>query len=195
MVSASMGGTGAGAPMGAAGTCTNCGSSFTTDQAYCGRCGRSLAGQQPAIGTLAADNPQGTFRQGAEDSMADGPPYESAMVLGAVLLSIFVPFIALIAALIMRGQERIQARRQFLKNWAIGSAAWLATGWLIGLIALVAIGGAATGAASCKGGIDQTVPPTYTSTDGTHWTGTFTCMNGGTITKSVPASSVPGGGS
>jgi hypothetical protein len=97
-----------------------------------------------------------------------------------------MPLIALIAALVMRGQERIQARREFLRNWAFGSAAWLCTGWLI---ALIALGSAAAGAASCQGGIDQTVPPTYASNDGTHWTGTFACMNGGTITKPVPVGS------
>jgi hypothetical protein len=51
----------------------------------------------------------------------------------------------------------------------------------------------ATGSADCKGGIDITVPPSYDSTDGKHWTGTFACMNGGTTTKPVPPSQVPGG--
>lgn len=45
----------------------------------------------------------------------------------------------------------------------------------------------------CKGGIDQSVPPSYESRDNVHWVATFTCMNGGTVTKAVPASQVPGG--
>jgi hypothetical protein len=46
----------------------------------------------------------------------------------------------------------------------------------------------------CKGGIDQMVPPSYQSSDDVHWMATYACMNGGTVTKSVPASQVPGGG-
>jgi hypothetical protein len=46
----------------------------------------------------------------------------------------------------------------------------------------------------CQGGIDQAVPPSYQSNDGVHWVATYTCMNGGTETKPVPSSQVPGGG-
>jgi hypothetical protein len=128
------------------------------------------------------------------DSRADGPPFDPLIVIGAVLLTIFFPMIALVVALVLHGGEVIWSRRQFLRNWAIASAAWLCTGWLIGLVVLVTIGSAVSGPSGCKGGIDQLTPPTYTSADGKHWTVTYTCMNGGTTERSVPASQVPGGG-
>lgn len=121
-------------------------------------------------------------------------PYGGEMTIVAVLLTIIVPLIALIAALVLRSQETGRRRRQFLKNWAVASAAWMCTGWLVALIAFAAVASSVGGASSCQGGIDQLVPPTYQSTDGTHWTGTYQCVNGGTLTKSVPASQVPGGG-
>jgi len=187
------GGPAEGTPLGHAGTCAHCGAPYGTGQRFCGSCGQGLADQRPAGDTPATDFPGQGLAQEVGGDEADGPPYEGAMALGAVLLSIFMPLIALIVALILRGQERIQARRRFLKNWAIGSAVWLGTGWLLALIALIVIGSSVAGAGSCQGGIDQAVPPTYDSTDGTHWTATYACMNGGTITKPVPASSVPGG--
>jgi len=122
-------------------------------------------------------------------------PYGGEMTIVAVLLTIIVPLIALIAALVLRSQETRQRRRQFLKNWAIASAAWMCTGWLVALIAFASIASSVGGASSCQGGIDQLVPPTYQSADGVHWTATYQCMNGGSLTKSVPASQVPGGGS
>ena len=122
-------------------------------------------------------------------------PYGSEMTIVAMLLTIIVPLIALIAALVLRAQETRQRRRQFLKNWAIASAAWMCTGWLVALIAFASIASSVGGASSCQGGIDQLVPPTYQSADGVHWTATYQCMNGGSLTKSVPASQVPGGGS
>jgi hypothetical protein len=117
-------------------------------------------------------------------------------MIGAVLLTIFFPFISLIAALVLRAQELRPMRREQLKNWAIASGAWLATGWVIAIIAFIAFSSAVStaGLSGCKGGIDQPVPPSYESNDGQHWIGTFTCMNGGTMTKPVPNSQVPGGG-
>jgi hypothetical protein len=120
-------------------------------------------------------------------------PYAGEALAGAILLTLFAPFIALIVALAMRAQEVRPARRDQLKNWAIASGGWLATGWVIGIIVSSSILGAVV-PSGCKGGIDLTVPPSYDSTDGKHWVGTFTCMNGGTMTKPVPASQVPGGG-
>ena len=114
-------------------------------------------------------------------------------MIGAVLLTIFMPFIALIAALVLRAQEVRPIRREQLKNWALASGVWLASGWLIAII-VFASALSAIGPSGCKGGIDITVPPSYESSDGKHWVGTFTCMNGGTITKPVPAGQLPGGG-
>src|SRR5215472_4902302 len=168
------------------GYCPNCGAALQAGQNYCARCGT-------ALGTAGAPGaPGATF--GPPAVFGDDVPYPREAVLGAVLLTIFMPFIALIAALLLRAQELRPARREQLKNWAIASGAWLATGWVIALIVFASVLSAiGPHAAGCKGGIDQAVPASYQSNDGQHWVGTFTCMNGGTITKPVPASQVPGG--
>src|SRR5260370_22973375 len=90
------------------------------------------------------------------------PPYGPGATVGAILLSLFMPLLALIAAVGLRSQERRQRRRQFLKNWAIGSAIWMCTGWLITIIAFSAV---SSGTSGCRGGIDQLVPPSYQSND------------------------------
>lgn len=90
--------------------------------------------------------------QPAADDLAqalDDPPYGSELTIVAILLTIFVPFISLVVALVMRAQELRPKRRQFLKNWAIAAAAWLCTGWLVAVIAFSAI---SSGASGCKGG-------------------------------------------
>jgi hypothetical protein len=43
------------------------------------------------------------------------------MPVAAVLLSLFMPLIALIVALVMRAGELRPSRRGFLKSWAIAS--------------------------------------------------------------------------
>jgi hypothetical protein len=97
-----------------------------------------------------------------------------------VLLTLFMPFIALIVALVMRSSEVRPSRRGFLKSWAIGSAAWLCTGCVF---ALILFAGVASSAGGCKGGIDQLSPLTFTSSDNKHWTVTYSCVNGGTKSK------------
>jgi hypothetical protein len=177
------------------GYCTACGTAYVGGQSYCGRCGSRLT-REPQTGGQFGD--PATASAPAGDSAADpaglhpadDSPYSTGATFGAVLASIFVPFIALLAALVLRSQERRPLRRQFLRNWAIGSAVWLCTGWLIPIIAFSA---ASPGASGCQGGIDQLVPPSYQSSDDVHWQATYTCMNGGTETKSVPSSQVPGG--
>lgn len=194
------------------GYCLNCGASRPPGQNYCGNCGTAFG---------PADSPGGTFGTpvtgsdlgglgagavsagpgwtgpGAQGGAGAGSGVDAAYpreaVIGAVLLTVFMPFVALIAALILRTQELRRTRRDQLKNWAIASGAWLATGWVIGIV-VFASALSAVGPAGCKGGVNQAVPPSYESSDGKHWVATFTCMNGGTITKSVPASQVPGGG-
>lgn len=182
--------------------CRTCGTPFDVLQRYCGVCGSRLdneqkphdsAGRGPsdAWPDSGADEP-GIHQQPtpAEPAIGDSP-FGVGATIGAVALSLFLPLIALIVALAMRSQERRPSRRRFLKNWAIGSAVWLCTGWLIPLVAFSAASPVVSG---CQGGIDQAVPPSYQSSDGTHWQATYTCMNGGTVTRSVPASQVPGGG-
>jgi hypothetical protein len=181
----------------ATGFCTACGAAYGVGQSYCGRCGSRLyhhatpgffgpSTSAGAVATSSTGDPQ--FQ--AVGPATDDPPYSAGATAGAVLLALVLPAIALIAALALRSQERGPQRRQFLKNWAIGSAAWLCTGWLIPVIAFSA---AVSGVSGCQGGINQAIPPSYQSSDGVHWVATFTCMNGGTETKPVPSSQVPGG--
>jgi len=183
-----------------AGYCTACGSPYAAGQSYCGHCGGRLtqdAGADNLSGRGASASPgarpdAGNAAPGSPSAAPAGDdlPYGAGATAGAVLLSLFMPVIALIAALVLRAQELRPKRRQFLQNWAVGSVAWLCTGWLIGIIAFSS---ASSGASGCQGGIDQTIPPSYQSGDGVHWEATFTCMNGGTETKPVPSSEVPGG--
>jgi hypothetical protein len=190
------------------GYCTSCGTGWRAGQNFCGSCGAALstdgtAGLRDATSGSSVTGPHSAFasagksafgaRAGAEPGPDNDAPYPREAMIGAVLLTIFVPFIALIAALVLRAQEMRPMRREQLKNWAIASGAWLATGWVIGIV-LFSSALSAVSPSGCKGGIDYTVPPSYESTDGQHWVGTFSCMNGGTITKHVPASQVPGGG-
>lgn len=190
------------------GYCPNCGAAWLAGQNYCGSCGTAIGAARAAFGSPMIGSNSGVSagalsagaggtgpgtRAGAEPGPGDDAPYPREAMIGAVLLTIFLPFIALIAALMLRAQEMRRARREQLKNWAIASGAWLASGWVIGLILFGSVLSAVT-PSGCQGGIDQAVPPSYESSDGQHWVGTFTCMNGGTITKPVPASQVPGGG-
>jgi hypothetical protein len=55
-----------------------------------------------------------------------------------------MPFIALVAALIMRGSETRPKRLSFLTTWAIASGVWLATGFLVGIIVISSVAGGGT---------------------------------------------------
>lgn len=43
------------------------------------------------------------------------------------------------------------------------------------------------------GGIDYSIPPTYTAGSGQTWVATYTCMDGGTVRKPVPSESLARG--
>jgi hypothetical protein len=185
-----------------AGYCTACGASFQVGQAYCGKCGNRLSAESPTgyryeqpAGSMVSDPlpSAGVTTAPIGESFPDDEPYSSGATIGAVLLTVFMPLISLIVALMLRSQERGPRRRQQLKNWAIASGIWLCTGWLIPIIAFSAAASGMSGGSGCSGGIDQSVPPSFQSNDGVHWQATYVCMNGGTETKSVPASQVPGG--
>ena len=67
----------------------------------------------------------------------DAGPYNGAAVAGAVLATLFFPLIALIAALLLMGNETSPARRSQLRAWAWASGGLLALGMLFVVLALV----------------------------------------------------------
>jgi hypothetical protein len=89
-----------------------------------------------------------------ESATPEGKPYEPSSIVGAILLTIFMPFIALIAALLIRGSERDPARKAQLGTWAAASGAYLAVGLLIGvaIFASVASGTHGNTKGPCLGG-------------------------------------------
>jgi hypothetical protein len=157
--------------------CGKCGAARAEGDSFCPRCGAAYADPAPA----SAPPPD-----------AD-TPFGGEMTLVAILLAAFMPFIALIVALVMRSGEERPSRRQFLKTWAIASGAWLATGWIVALLAFSAIASSVGGGSGCKGGPDPFGLPEYTSSDGTHWTAIVPCVGGGTKTRPAKPGEVPGG--
>jgi hypothetical protein len=137
-------------------------------------------------GTASSAEPANTATEPREQG--HDSDYDPAAKVGAILLSIFLPLIAIIAALVLRGSEHSPRRRQFLKWWAIGTAGWMCSGFVIALVGFISL---LPGAAGCQGGINRAVPPSFTSSDGQHWTAVYTCMNGGTMEKPAPPGSVP----
>jgi hypothetical protein len=57
--------------------------------------------------------------------------YTDAAVAGAVLATLFVPFIALIAALLLQGNESDPRKKAQLRTWAWVSLGWLAVGTVV----------------------------------------------------------------
>ncbi len=57
---------------------------------------------------------------------ASGSGYTGAPVAGAVLATLFFPFIALIAALLLQGSEADPQKKAQLRTWA-----WISGGWLV----------------------------------------------------------------
>jgi hypothetical protein len=54
--------------------------------------------------------------------------YDGAAVAGAVLATVFFPFVALIAALLLQGNESDRRKKAQLRTWAWWSGGWLVFG-------------------------------------------------------------------
>ena len=116
-----------------------------------------------------------------------GPGYTGAAVAGAVLGTLFFPFISLIAALLLQGGEVEPRKRSQLRSWAWASGGWMIFWFLIVLVAAGAIGGSGSGGVSrsgpCQGGPDM-------GASGRNIPGTnkyvFPCVFGGTETTRLP---------
>jgi hypothetical protein len=76
---------------------------------------------------------------------AEDSGYDSAAVLGAVLATIFFPLIALIAALLLQGNEHHPAKRAQLRKWAWLSGGWIAVQAIFFVIIFIAIASSASG--------------------------------------------------
>ena len=63
---------------------------------------------------------------GSAPSDPSGAGYTGAAVAGAVLATLFFPFISLIAALLLQGGETDPVKRSQLRTWA-----WVSGGWLL----------------------------------------------------------------
>ena len=168
--------------------CGKCGSERVGIDAYCRACGTAF--DDPGTPQTADGSSDAAVVPPAPVGEEPGEAFPSWAAAGAVLATIFAPFISLIVALVMYGNEKRLGRRGFLKNWAIGSAAWLGVGVLIFIVIFASAGGGG----GCKGGRDPFGLPSYESSDNVHWQETVACVNGGQTTFSVPAGKVPGNG-
>jgi hypothetical protein len=166
--------------------CGNCGAERIAGDQYCATCGRAYAERPPGDPDTAA-SPTVQVEKGAQ---AADTPFPDWAGIAAGALTLFMPLISLIIALVMRSSEQGPRRRRFLKNWAVASGAWLCTGWILALIVFSSSGAFSGG--GCKGGPDPFgVPISFTSTDNKHWTATVPCVNGGTTTRPARKGEVP----
>jgi hypothetical protein len=77
---------------------------------------------------------------GSAPRLEDAPPYNGAAVAGAVLATLFFPLIALIAALLLLGNEQSPQRRSQLRTWAWVSGGFMALGLLLVVLVFVSVG-------------------------------------------------------
>jgi hypothetical protein len=98
--------------------CTSCGAPREAAANFCGSCGQAFA---RAPGAVVA-------------TTIDDEPYGSEILIAAALLAVFMPFVALIAALVLRANERRPSRRAFLKSWAIAAGAWMCAVWVFAIL-------------------------------------------------------------
>lgn len=116
-----------------------------------------------------------------------GPGYPGAAVAGAVLATLFFPFISLIAALLLQGGETDPRKKSQLRTWAWASVGWMAFGVVLVLLAVGAFRSGASGVSRsgpCQGG-------PQTGAAGKQIPGTnkfvFPCVFGGTETTRFPS--------
>ena len=87
---------------------------------YCGKCGAARAEGDafcPSCGAAYSDTERSSPFASA-GPRTDDTPFGGEMTLVAILLAAFMPFIALIVALVMRSGEERPSRHQFPKTAA-----------------------------------------------------------------------------
>jgi len=84
-----------------------------------------------------------------------GTGYSGAPVAGAVLATLFFPFISLIAALLLQGGQSDPRKKAQLRTWAWVSGGWMVF-WVLILVVLANVGGGSAGSVDrsgpCQGG-------------------------------------------
>lgn len=117
-----------------------------------------------------------------------GTGYAGASVAGAVLATLFFPFISLIAALLLLGGQTDPRKRSQLRTWAWASGAWIVLGLVLVLLVAGVIGGSASGSVSrsgpCVGG--PKVGATGTQVPGSTTRFVEPCVISGTETVTLP---------
>lgn len=118
-----------------------------------------------------------------------GPGYEGAAIAGAVLATVFFPFIALIAALLLQGGESDPRKKAQLRTWAWVSGGWMLFGLVLVLLAVGAVGGHASGSNVSRSGPCQGGPELNSTGRNIPGTDTyvFPCVFGGTETTRLPS--------
>ena len=112
--------------------------------------------------------------------------YPSSAVLGAVLATLFIPLISLIAALVLAGQQANERKRAQLRTWAWASGGWIAVQAVAAIIFFVAVassGPSVDRSGPCMGGPEIGATGRDTG-DGEHFV--LPCAGGGTVTVRVP---------
>ena len=74
-----------------------------------------------------------------------GTGYDGAAVAGAVLATLFFPFIALIAALLLQGGQPDPRKKSQLRTWAWASGGLLVLDFVLVLLAVGAFAGSGSG--------------------------------------------------
>jgi MFS family permease len=114
--------------------------------------------------------------------------YGWASVAGAVLATLFFPFVSLIVALLLLGAQEDRVKRRSLRTWAWSSAAWLVAG--VGIVLALWLGGSSSGverSGPCVGG--PQVNADGKAVPGSRTRFVVPCAISGTATVTFPSSS------
>ena len=101
------------------------------------------------------------------------------------MATIFVPFIALIVALVMLGNETNPVKRAFLKTWAWASGGVLALFFVIGVIAFASVANSVPTVSTngpCEGGPILNAPGVPLGNNRYR----FACVDGGSTIVKLP---------
>jgi len=105
--------------------------------------------------------------------------YGAGVKVAGILLTVFVPWLALIAALVLRMSEASAVRRASLRSWAVLSGVWLALSVLVPLIGFGVFASSVQQQVSHNGPCIGGPAPGATGTPVGHGNFRFDCAGGG----------------